>query len=404
MTAVERGRLVVGDIRPHRGRRGDVPRPGRRCGGRHRLRCRVTRATTASSSRRPAWPPPASRRRPRCSATTSTTRVCSASTRVPAPITPPGACFNPIVHPDPGNHEYDDEPGAAGYFSTSASGADTDQPHRGYYSFNIGTWHIISLNSDCTDSGCSDPSRATRRRRRHRGCRPTLRRNRSACMLAYWHHPRFSDGWTHDSPGVARCGAPSTTHTPTSCSAATTTSTSVTRSRIRTGPRRPTACASSSSGRAARACSRCSPIRPTCRRQTQNDFGVLVLTLHASSYDWAFKRLNGTVVDSGTTACHGSGTGSLAARAVRDARADGRSGPTGPGLQFDVRPQPTTVARVERSGLPVAIHLSRRGRHLGDRLTGPRSPPHCRSGGSTRPRLQVSRPHSRILLRLPARG
>jgi hypothetical protein len=134
----------------------------------------------------------------------------------------------------------------------------------------------------------------------------------------------------------------------------------------------------------------------------QNDFGVMVLTLHASSYDWAFKRLNGTVVDSGTTACHGSGTGSLAARTVRDAR-PWPVGPTGPALQFDVRPQPTTVARAQRGGLPIAIHLSRaadisvtvsraRGRHL------------TQIGRFYETETQVSRPHSRILLRLPARG
>ena len=101
---------------------------------------------------------------------------------------------------------------------------------------------------------------------------------------------------------------------------------------------------------------------------------MLVLTLHAASYDWAFKRLDGSVVDSGTTACHGSGTGSALARAARDARR-WPVGPTGPRLAFDARPQPATVATVARHGLSVAVHSSRapnvtvtvslrRGRHL----------------------------------------
>ena len=139
---------------------------------------------------------------------------------------------------------------------------------------------------------------------------------------------------------------------------------------------------------------------PNLQKFDQSDFGVLVLTLHATSYDWAFKRLNGTVVDSGTTACHGSATGSPAARAARAARV-WPVGPTGPALSFDARLQPSTVATAERRGLPVAIHLTRaadvtvrvslRRRH---RLT--------RIASFYETETQIPRPHSRILLRLPA--
>ena len=126
-----------------------------------------------------------------------------------------------------------------------------------------------------------------------------------------------------------------------------------------------------------------------------------MLTLHATSYDWAFKRLDGSVVDSGTTACHGSGTGSALARAARDARR-WPVGPTGPRLTFDARPQPATVSAVARSGLPVLFHLSRaanvaitvslrRGRHL------------TRIASFYATESEISRPFSRVPLHLPPR-
>jgi hypothetical protein len=50
-----------------------------------------------------------------------------------------------ITHPVPGNHEYLTS-GAAGYFSYF--GAAAGDPTKGYYSFDLGSWHIIALNSN----------------------------------------------------------------------------------------------------------------------------------------------------------------------------------------------------------------------------------------------------------------
>jgi len=58
--------------------------------------------------------------------------------------------LKPITHPAPGNHEYGTS-GATGYFSYF--GAAAGPPGRGYYSYDIGTWHLISLNSNCGDAG-----------------------------------------------------------------------------------------------------------------------------------------------------------------------------------------------------------------------------------------------------------
>jgi hypothetical protein len=97
----------------------------------------------------------------------------------------------PITHPVPGNHEYATR-NASGYFSYFGPAA--GDPSKGYYSFNLGSWHFIALNSNCQNiGGC------------HRGSpqeqwlRVDLATNQNACTLAYWHHPRFTSGSVHHS-------------------------------------------------------------------------------------------------------------------------------------------------------------------------------------------------------------
>jgi hypothetical protein len=96
--------------------------------------------------------------------------------------------FKAITYPVPGNHEYG-TPGAAGYFSYF--GARAGQPGRGYYSYDLGQWHVIALNSECAHiGGCAaDSPQAT-------WLRQDLAAHPRACTLAYWHRPRFSSG-TH---------------------------------------------------------------------------------------------------------------------------------------------------------------------------------------------------------------
>jgi hypothetical protein len=86
------------------------------------------------------------------------------------------------TRPSPGNHEYQTQ-GATGYFNYF--GASAGPTGRGYYSFNLGNWHIISLNSNVSMSAGST---------QEQWLRADLAANNSACTLAYWHHPRFSSG------------------------------------------------------------------------------------------------------------------------------------------------------------------------------------------------------------------
>ncbi len=98
--------------------------------------------------------------------------------------------FFSITRPTPGNHEYETS-GASGYFRYF--GARAGPGSRGYYSFNFGGWHIVSLNSNCEEVGGCGPGS-----RQHRWLVGDLYRNRGrACTLAFTHHPRFSSGNEH---------------------------------------------------------------------------------------------------------------------------------------------------------------------------------------------------------------
>ena len=93
--------------------------------------------------------------------------------------------------PSPGNHEYQTA-GGAGYFQYFGSAAGTQG--QGYYSYNLGEWHIIVLNSNsnCSTISCAAGSA------QEQWLRADLAAHRNyACTLAYWHHPRFNSGAQH---------------------------------------------------------------------------------------------------------------------------------------------------------------------------------------------------------------
>jgi acid phosphatase type 7 len=102
-------------------------------------------------------------------------------------------CYNPTwgrfksrTRPSIGNHEYR-TPTAAGYFGYFGHRA--GRAGQGYYSYRLGTWSILVLNSNCDQiGGCGEGSAE------ESWLRATLRAHRNLCTLAYWHHPRFSEG------------------------------------------------------------------------------------------------------------------------------------------------------------------------------------------------------------------
>jgi hypothetical protein len=91
------------------------------------------------------------------------------------------------TRPVPGNHEYE-----GGYVDAYFDyfGSSAGERGKGYYSYDLGSWHIVALNT-MIDAGPSSPQ--------GRWLSRDLTQNRRACTLAYFHHPRFSSGPHHTS-------------------------------------------------------------------------------------------------------------------------------------------------------------------------------------------------------------
>ncbi|MCA1830439.1 MAG: metallophosphoesterase, partial [Actinobacteria bacterium] len=108
---------------------------------------------------------------------------------------PTWGMFKAISHPVPGNHEYGSAT-ARGYFDYFRSRAGGRS--KGYYSYDIGSWHMIALNSNCGGAGgCGAVSPQLQ------WLVADLRAHRNRCTLAYWHHPRFSSGLHGDDESTA---------------------------------------------------------------------------------------------------------------------------------------------------------------------------------------------------------
>jgi chitodextrinase len=214
-----------------------------------------------------------------------------------------------ITHPAPGNHEYHPDGGmgcdasgaAGGYFGYFGSAA--GDPAKGYYSFNLGSWHLIALNSNCSTVSCSATSSQAN------WLRQDLAANPRTCTLAFWHHPRFTSG----------VNAPGSTSVKPLYQALYDYDADVAlvghdHHYERFAPKDPDGNLNSSTGirefvvgTGGRSFHPINTIQPGSEVRQNTNFGVLKLTLHPASYDWQFVPEAGkTFTDSGSTACHGS--------------------------------------------------------------------------------------------------
>jgi acid phosphatase type 7 len=106
------------------------------------------------------------------------------------------ACYNQTwgrvkdrTRPAAGNHEFHSQ-GATYYFEYFGKSA--GDPKDGFYSYELGSWHIIVLNSECLEvGGCNSGSRE------EKWLRADLAAHPRACTLAYFHKPLFSSGGKH---------------------------------------------------------------------------------------------------------------------------------------------------------------------------------------------------------------
>lgn len=96
--------------------------------------------------------------------------------------------FRQRTRPAPGNHEYTGS-GASGYFRYWGNQA--GEVAKGYYSYDLGAWHIVVLNTNCAVKdlvGCGQGSPE------ETWLRQDLAEHPKACILAYGHHALFSSG------------------------------------------------------------------------------------------------------------------------------------------------------------------------------------------------------------------
>jgi hypothetical protein len=96
------------------------------------------------------------------------------------------APYYDITRPAPGNHEYRTT-NASGYYNYFASKNYAQSP--GYYSYDVGNWHLVALNSNCTKIGGCGTTKP-----QGQWLKADLAASNKECTIAYWHHPRFNSG------------------------------------------------------------------------------------------------------------------------------------------------------------------------------------------------------------------
>jgi hypothetical protein len=203
-----------------------------------------------------------------------------------------GSCYDPTwgafksrTRPSAGNHDYETA-GASGYFGYFGTRAGT--AGKGYYAYNLGSWRIYVLNSNCAAvGGCGATSAQVS------WLKTDLAANPRRCVLAYWHHPLFSSG-VHGNNASLRgfWYALYAAH-------ADVVINGHDHDYERFARQTPTGVASSSGirefvvGTGGRSLRDFVTVRPHSLFRNSATFGVLKLTLHATSYDWRFVPMAG---------------------------------------------------------------------------------------------------------------
>ncbi len=209
-----------------------------------------------------------------------------------------------LIHPAIGNHEYQ-TPGATGYFDyfngvgqqTGPAGDRT----KAYYSFDLGTWHIVALNSNCAQVGGCDVGSV-----QNAWLQADLAAHPSQCTLAYFHHPRFTQGppgnnsevrplWDALYAANAEVVLGGHSHT-----------------YERYAPQTPTGVVDTARGlrefvvgTGGKSHHAWSTTLANSQVRNNTTYGALELTLHAGSFDWRFvPEAGATFTDSGSQTCH----------------------------------------------------------------------------------------------------
>jgi hypothetical protein len=215
-------------------------------------------------------------------------------------------CFGPTwgrvknrIRPAVGNHDYG-TPGAGPYFAYFGRAA--GPRGKGWYSYDVGAWHVVVLNANCDQVGCQKGSE------QEQWLRADLAGHASTqCTLAYWHQARFvSDGTHGDTPQVApfwdalyQYGADVILSAHAHIYERFAPQTPAGKSDATHGLREIVV------GTGGESHYKVGAVRPNSQVRNADTFGVLKLTLHSGSYDWRFLPAYGKgFTDSGTGTCH----------------------------------------------------------------------------------------------------
>ena len=202
-----------------------------------------------------------------------------------------------ITRPVIGNHEYL-SPRANGYFGYFGRAA--GPPDKGYYSFDLGAWHVVVLNGNCVIAPCRKGSR------QETWLRSDLVAHTNRCTLALWHQPLFSSGLSGGDKLVRpfwdalhEAGADLIVN-------------GHDHDYERFAPQLPNGFPDDARGirefvvgTGGSSFGQWSVIRPHSEARENRTFGVLKLTLNPSSYEWEFVPVAGSsFTDTGSAACH----------------------------------------------------------------------------------------------------
>lgn len=103
------------------------------------------------------------------------------------------------TRPAPGNHDYEAGGGGNGGAYFDYFGAAAGPRDRGYYSYDVGDWHVVVTNQECTKIGGCDADSA-----QAQWLREDLAANSRRCTAAILHYPRFNSGEKGEAGGIAR--------------------------------------------------------------------------------------------------------------------------------------------------------------------------------------------------------
>jgi hypothetical protein len=216
--------------------------------------------------------------------------------------------FKGRTKPALGNHEFQSSPNGDGYFGYFGSGFGTAP--QGWYSYDLGAWHIVVLNSNCSTAGVGGCGLGSPQ---YMWLQDDLTAHPASCTLAYWHHPVFTS--TPELLGNDPAGPPVNLYALLDAERVDVVLSAHSRAYERFAPQDASGKSTPSGIREFVVGTGGGNLDATPATFAGNSekwggastssWGVLKLTLHPASYDWQFVPIaSSTFTDAGSTACH----------------------------------------------------------------------------------------------------